>query len=157
MSVCGAGRLQKQSRIMALFFKKNPPKAWSKCGRAEGWICLYNDPSAEAAYDQQTSAREQLSPGGYKSIDYTGSFSRRRQDRAFRYYCENCGYDRTYGRGPSRQGLRWPPEALLWEIRNDRGRRRFFALLSPRFFVRESFGAKVRIRYIHAPFLARRY
>lgn len=80
---------------MALFFRKNPPKACPKCGKAEGWRVLPNDipqdyVSSAAAVNPFASAPIRGTFGG----NMTGTVGKKGQK--LRYHCDSCGYEKAY-------------------------------------------------------------
>ena len=94
---------------MALF-KKDPPKACPKCGKADGWHILGNEGSA-ADYGERFDAR--LQPGGYagSAVDIgdrsretfcpggsQGNGTRYQNSRTgvLTYHCDQCGFEKTY-------------------------------------------------------------
>ena len=79
---------------MALF-KKDPPKACPKCGKADGWHVQENESEAVEFGDR---FRETLRPGGFSSNQFTDMRiqNRRSAAAAVTYICDNCGCKKTY-------------------------------------------------------------
>jgi hypothetical protein len=79
---------------MALF-KKDPPKACPKCGKADGWGIRINEGSAVEFGDR---FRETLRPGGFSSNQFTDMRIQNTRDSAVTYQCSHCGYEKSYSR-----------------------------------------------------------
>ncbi len=79
---------------MALF-KKEPPKACPKCGKADSWHVQDNESQAVEFGDR---FRETLRPGGYSSNQFTDMRIQGRRNAAvsLTYICDSCGYKKTY-------------------------------------------------------------
>ena len=78
---------------MALFFKKDPPKACPKCGKADGWRCVMDDTpqndAEEAGLGNPFYLDSQRDPF-YNNMGGTAPKTK------YRYCCDNCGYEKTY-------------------------------------------------------------
>ena len=79
---------------MALF-KKDPPAACPKCGKADGWRVL----TAEASQDyvNQGSAVNSFSSAPIRntfSQNLTGAMGKK--SSKLRYHCDSCGYEIAY-------------------------------------------------------------
>ncbi len=68
---------------MALF-KKNPPAACPKCGKADGWRVL----TAEASLDYVNQG------SAVNSFSLTGAMGKK--SSKLRYHCDSCGYEKAY-------------------------------------------------------------
>ena len=80
---------------MATFFRKNPPAACPKCGKADGWRVL----TAEASQDyvNQGSAVNSFSSAPIRntfSQNLTGAMGKK--SSKLRYHCDSCGYETAY-------------------------------------------------------------
>ena len=76
-------------------FKKEPPKACPKCGKADGWRLL----TAESTHDyvNSVSAVNSFSPAPARNTfgqNLAGSAGRK--SPKVRYHCDNCGYEKAY-------------------------------------------------------------
>ena len=97
---------------MALF-KKDPPRACPKCGKADGWHILDNESSAVdygesfdvrlqpgghagSAVDFGDRYREILRPGGYSSNQFTDMRIQNSRTGVLTYHCDGCGYEKAY-------------------------------------------------------------
>lgn len=75
-------------------FKKDPPKACPKCGKAEGWRVL-----TEA---QQTWTNQASAVNAFSSAPIRGSFGQNvtgtagRKSEKLRYHCDSCGFEKAY-------------------------------------------------------------
>ena len=74
-------------------FKKDPPKACPKCGKADGWHMRNNEGSAVDLGDR---FREALRPGGFSSNQFTDMRIQKRRTSVITYQCDNCGYEKAY-------------------------------------------------------------
>ena len=75
-------------------FKKDPPAACPKCGKADGWRCLMNSPpqsyvSGAAAVNPFSSAPIRNTFGQ----NLTGMKSR---SKKLRYHCDSCGFEKSF-------------------------------------------------------------
>lgn len=77
---------------MALF-KKDPPKACPKCGKADGWHIRDNEGSAVDFGDR---FRETLRPGGFSSNQFTDMRIQNNRTGVLTYHCDQCGYEKAY-------------------------------------------------------------
>ena len=76
-------------------FKKNPPAASPKCGKADGWHVL----TAEAPRDyvNHASAVNSFSPAPIRNTfgqNLTGTMGKK--SGKLRYHCDSCGYEKAY-------------------------------------------------------------
>ena len=80
---------------MALFFKKDPPKACPKCGKADGWRAL-----PEAVQQDYANTAAAVNP--FSSAPIRGTFGQNltgtvgRKSQKIRYHCDSCGYEKNY-------------------------------------------------------------
>ena len=80
---------------MALFFKKNPPKACPKCGKADGWRALPAEPAED--YVNPSAA---VNP--FASAPIRGTFGQNmtgtvgRKSKKIRFHCDGCGFEKSY-------------------------------------------------------------
>ena len=97
---------------MALF-RKDPPKACPKCGKADGWHILNNEGTA-ADYGDRFSerlqpggyagrvadlgdrSRETFSPGETSGSQRTGMRFQNSRTGVLTYHCDECGYEKAY-------------------------------------------------------------
>ena len=80
---------------MALFFKKNPPKACPKCGKEDGWRVLVDEEPQE--YVSQAAAVNPFSAAPIRGTfgqNLTGVVGKK--GRKLRYRCDNCGFEKAY-------------------------------------------------------------
>ena len=79
---------------MALF-RKRPPAACPKCGKADGWHVLMNEISKD--YVDLSSA-----VNSFSAVPIRSSYGRNLTDTLgkksgrLRYHCDSCGYEKTY-------------------------------------------------------------
>ena len=79
---------------MALF-KKDPPAACPKCGKADGWRMLTSE--APQDYVNTASAVNPFASAPIRNTfgqNLAGTMGRKSQK--IRYHCDNCGYEKTY-------------------------------------------------------------
>ena len=80
---------------MATFFRKNPPAACPKCGKADGWRVLTAQASQD--YVNQGSAVNSFSSAPIRntfSQNLTGAMGKK--SSKLRYHCDSCGYEKAY-------------------------------------------------------------
>ena len=74
-------------------FKKTPPKACPKCGRADGWHCVTD------TLPQSNASDAGLGNPFYfdmqRDPNYNGIGTSKPKER-IHYRCESCGYEKTY-------------------------------------------------------------
>ena len=97
---------------MALF-KKDPPRACPKCGKADGWHLLDTESSsvdlgdryretlrpgghAGSAVDLGDRYSEMLRPGGTSSNQFTDMRIQSGRISVLTFHCDQCGYEKTY-------------------------------------------------------------
>ena len=74
---------------MALF-RKDPPKACPKCGKADGWRVL----TAEASQDY---VNQGSAVNSFSSAPIRNTFSPMgKKSSKLRYHCDSCGYEKAY-------------------------------------------------------------
>ena len=79
---------------MALFFKKNPPKACPKCGKAEGWRVLPNEIPQDYVGNAAVNPFASAPIRGTFGQGLTGTVGKKSQK--LRYHCDCCGYEKAY-------------------------------------------------------------
>ncbi len=80
---------------MALFFKKDPPRACPKCGKADGWRALPE--VVQQDYVSEGGAVNPFSPAPIRGTfgqNLTGTVGRK--GRKTRFHCDNCGFEKAY-------------------------------------------------------------
>ena len=94
-------------------FKKDPPQACPKCGKADGWHILDNEGSAAdygdrfdvrfqpggyagSAVDLGDRSRETFCPGGTSGSQRTGMRFQNSRTGVLKYHCDECGYEKAY-------------------------------------------------------------
>lgn len=76
-------------------FKKDPPKACPKCGKADGWHMLQIDSAQD--YTNAADAVNPFSPAPIRNTfgqNMTGTMGKK--SKKLRYSCDNCGYEQAY-------------------------------------------------------------
>ena len=77
---------------MALF-KKDPPKACPKCGKADGWRFMIDDTplsnAANAGMGNPFYLDHQRDP-------FAGGHYEQSKIISYHYCCDHCGYEKTY-------------------------------------------------------------
>ncbi len=77
---------------MALF-KKDPPKACPKCGKADSWRCVIDDAP------QSNALNAGMGNDFYLDVERDPFYARNDVPGItinYRYRCDHCGYEKTY-------------------------------------------------------------
>ena len=76
------------------FFKTNPPKACTKCGKGDAWRCVVSDMSQSAAANAAPVNAMTSNPvRGSIGASVTGW---KGQSKRLRYHCDHCGFEKSY-------------------------------------------------------------
>ena len=76
-------------------FRKDPPAACPKCGKADGWRMLPIEMPQD--YANQASAVNSFSSAPIRNTfgqNLTGTMGKK--SKKLRYHCDCCGYEKTY-------------------------------------------------------------
>ena len=79
---------------MALFFKKNPPKACPKCGKADGWRALPAEPQDYVNTGAAVNPFASAPIRGTFGQNVTGTVGRK--SKKLRFRCDSCGFEKSY-------------------------------------------------------------
>ena len=78
---------------MALF-KKDPPKACPKCGKADGWRCMPSD--MPQSMDANAAPVNAFTANPVRGSIGASMTTRSRQSKRVRYHCDHCGFEKAF-------------------------------------------------------------